>query len=109
MIVVFKMCDSVPSARYSSVCNVLRLCRISLIPTYRVYRLYDYIYRQRMPLTSSERHARSRNIAVISSSYIPIAVHVINNSASVLGIVISLYCPFCVSIPYEYTDVLVLK
>ena len=34
--VVFKMCDSVPSARYSSVCNVLRLGRISLIPTYRV-------------------------------------------------------------------------
>ena len=39
--VVFKMCDSVPSARYSSVCNVLRLWNISLIPTYRVYRLYD--------------------------------------------------------------------
>ena len=31
----------VPSARYSSVCNVLRLWNISLIPTYRVYRLYD--------------------------------------------------------------------
>ena len=28
------MRDSVPSARYSSVCNVLRLWRISLIPTY---------------------------------------------------------------------------
>ena len=39
--VVFKMRDSVPSARYSSVCNVLRLWRISLIPTYRVYGLYD--------------------------------------------------------------------
>ena len=35
------MRDSVPSVRYSSVCNVLRLWRISLIPTYRVYRLYD--------------------------------------------------------------------
>ena len=35
------MHDSVPSARYSSVCNVLRLWRIWLIPTYRVYRLYD--------------------------------------------------------------------
>ena len=49
MMVVFKMRDSVPSARYSSVCNVLRLWRISLIPTYRLYRLYDnlgiYIYR----------------------------------------------------------------
>ena len=49
------MRDSVPSARYSSVCNVLRLWRISLVPTYRVYLLYDiehiyaiyiYIYRR---------------------------------------------------------------
>ena len=38
---VLKMRDSVPSARYSHVCNVLRLWRIWLIPTYRVYRLYD--------------------------------------------------------------------
>ena len=59
MMVVFKMRDSVPSARYSSVCNVLRLWRISLIPTYniestdsmitwgyiyRIYRGYIYIY-----------------------------------------------------------------
>ena len=35
------MRDSVPSASYSSVCNVLRQWSISLIPTYRVYRLYD--------------------------------------------------------------------
>ena len=35
------MRDSVPSARYSSVCNVLRQWRIWLIPTHRVYRLYD--------------------------------------------------------------------
>ena len=41
MMVVFKMRDSVPSARYSSVCNVLRQWSISLIPTYRIYRLYD--------------------------------------------------------------------
>ena len=39
--VVFKMRDYVPSARYSPVCNVLRQWKISLIPTYRVYRLYD--------------------------------------------------------------------
>ena len=47
-VVVFKMRDSVPSVSYSSVCNVLRQWSISLIPTYRVYRLYDivgiYIY-----------------------------------------------------------------
>ena len=39
--VVFKMHDSVPSARYSPVCNVLCLWIIWLIPTYRVYPLYD--------------------------------------------------------------------
>ena len=40
--VLFKLRDSVPSTRYSSVCNVLRLLRISLIlPTYRVYQFYD--------------------------------------------------------------------
>ena len=39
--VVFKMRESVPSARYSSICNVLRQWNTSLIPIYRVYRLYD--------------------------------------------------------------------
>ena len=39
--VVFKMRDSVPSARYIHICNVLHLWRIWLIPTYKVYRLYD--------------------------------------------------------------------
>ena len=40
--VVFKMRDSGPiNARYSPICNVLRQWRTSLIPTYRVYRLYD--------------------------------------------------------------------
>ena len=36
-----KMRKSVPSARYSSICNVLRQWKTSLIPIYRVYRLYD--------------------------------------------------------------------
>ena len=40
--VVFKMRDSLPSARYSPICNVLRQWKTSLIPIYRVYRLYDY-------------------------------------------------------------------
>ena len=35
------MRDSVPSPRYSAICNVLREWKTSLIPTYRVYRLYD--------------------------------------------------------------------
>ena len=42
--VVFKMRGSVPSARYSSICNVLRQWKTSLIPIYRVYRLYDTAY-----------------------------------------------------------------
>ena len=33
------MLDSVPNARYSPVCYVLRQWKTSLIPTYRVYRL----------------------------------------------------------------------
>ena len=41
LMVVFKMRDSVPSARYSSICNVLRQWKTSLIPIYRVYGLYD--------------------------------------------------------------------
>ena len=39
--VVFKMREGVPTARYSPVCNVLRQWKTSLILTYRVYRLYD--------------------------------------------------------------------
>ena len=35
------MRDSLPSARYSPICNVLRQWKTSLIPIYRVYRLYD--------------------------------------------------------------------
>ena len=38
------MSDSVPSASYSIVCNVLRQWRIWLIRTYRVYRLYDICF-----------------------------------------------------------------
>ena len=41
--VLFKMRDSLPSARYSPVCNVLRQWKTSLILTYRGYRLYDYV------------------------------------------------------------------
>ena len=43
--VVFKMRESVPTAGYSPVCNVLRQWKTSLILTYRVYRLYDRVYR----------------------------------------------------------------
>ena len=40
--VVFKMRESVPTARYSSVCNVLRQWKTSLILTYRVYHSMIY-------------------------------------------------------------------
>ena len=56
--VVFKMRDSVPSARYSRVCNVLRLRKIWLIPTYRVYRLYDKKKGQMAPFFYFARRAR---------------------------------------------------
>ena len=38
------MRESVPTSRYSPVCNVLRQWKTSLILTYRVYRLYDTIH-----------------------------------------------------------------
>ena len=38
------MRGSVPSARYSPVCNVLRQWKTSLIPIYIVYRLYDNVH-----------------------------------------------------------------
>ena len=38
------MCDIVPSARYSSVCNVLHQWRIWLTPTYRVYRMIELLF-----------------------------------------------------------------
>ena len=41
MMAEFKMCDSVPNARHSHVCNVLGLWKISLIPTCRAYQPYD--------------------------------------------------------------------
>ena len=49
--VVFKMRDSVPSARYSPMCNVLRQWKTSLIPTcvcvcVCLYVYYNYILEQ---------------------------------------------------------------
>ena len=33
--------ENVQFSRYLCLCNVLRICNIRAIPTYRVYRLYD--------------------------------------------------------------------
>ena len=51
------MRDSVPSPRYSAICNVLRQWKTSLIPTYRVYRLYDYALRAQIVNGESSRPA----------------------------------------------------
>ena len=34
--------ESVPFSRYLCLCNVLHICNIRAILTYRVYRLYDF-------------------------------------------------------------------
>ena len=49
--VVFKMRDSLPRARYPPICNVLSQWKTLLIPIYRVYQLYDYICIHAPPVT----------------------------------------------------------
>ena len=52
------MRESVPTARYSPVCNVLRQWKTSLILTYRVYRLYDsysYSYKTEKTFKNEQR------------------------------------------------------
>ena len=53
------MRDSVPSPRYSPVCNVLRQWKTSLIPTYRVYRLYDTFVDTKSSVTFSIANAHT--------------------------------------------------
>ena len=65
------MRDSVPSARYSPVCNVLRQLKTSLIPTYRVYRLYD-IY---VPDNHNSQVAKGMFAIIIHSKGIPIVTN----------------------------------
>ena len=65
--VVFKMRDSLPSPRYSPVCNVLRQWKTSLIPTYRVYRLYDY----------SDSHTHTHKVALFCDIIIIIIIIII--------------------------------
>ena len=69
------MRDSVPSGSYSSVCNVLRQWNIPLIPTYRVYRLYDmYMYTStRIYSTASPSTKRSPLLNIVApQKWIPI-------------------------------------
>ena len=64
------MRDSVLSARYSSVCNVLRQWSISLIPTYRVYRLYDIVLQ--WTLTNPNSLVPAATKTVLISEFVPI-------------------------------------
>ena len=63
------MRESVPIARYSPVCNVLRQWKTLLILTYTVYQLYDiyiynYIYIYTRPKKHLEIEQRSKDAAV---------------------------------------------
>ena len=42
--VTVRSLESVHSLRYFRFCNVLHIWTIRAIPTYRVYRLYDYVF-----------------------------------------------------------------
>ena len=60
------MRESVPTARYSPVCNVLRQWKTSLILTYRVYRLYDKRLIERLHLNTRAYISRaSRSCAIL--------------------------------------------
>ena len=65
--VVFKMRDSVPSLRYSPVCNVLRQWKTSLIPTYSLP--YDYIFYE-LSYASLHLEGCCSNYALILHKYI---------------------------------------
>ena len=40
--------ESVPFSRYLCLCNVLHICNMRAIPTYRAYRLYDMSSRDKL-------------------------------------------------------------
>ena len=77
------MRDSLPSARYSPICNVLRQWKTSLIPIYRVYRLYDtyiivhkdscnFIETSPVPRTWKFLDSRAHRVNVSSTLFIDI-------------------------------------
>ena len=67
--VVFKMRESVPTAGYSPVCNVLRQWKTSLILTYRVYRLYDILLYNCMACELSKMREYTSHSIVIKFNY----------------------------------------
>ena len=93
MMVVFKMRDSVPSARYFSVWNVLRLWNISLIPTYRVYRLYDTLLCWYLQLSVANVAITALiMITIIGQSQRNVTSSVINSNEMTLSLCAKVYC-----------------
>ena len=79
------MRESVPTARYSPVCNVLRQWKTSLILTYRVYRLYD-INIGKIRIIQQTREARSaRQLAKYNNNFTNFKVikHIIESVDSI--------------------------
>ena len=76
------MRESVPIARYSPVCNVLRQWKTSLILTYRVYRLYD-IYKtvktfkneQRSKDAAAKKRPNTSGVGKINNYYEDIYIY----------------------------------
>ena len=80
------MHDSVPSSSYSSVCNVLCQCSILLIPTYRVYRLYDiHFYVALMKLTVVSINTEGNTIFSYYNMFLYVALIVVGNLQYKLG------------------------
>ena len=81
------MRESVPTARYSPVCNVLRQWKTSLILTYRVYRLYD-IYKtektfkneQRSKDAAAKKRPNTSGVGKINNYYEDIYIPPYNNT-----------------------------
>ena len=101
--VVFKMRESVPIARYSPVCNVLRQWKTSLILTYRVYRLYDKNKNKNKNKKPKWRFLTSRGAHVNCAIMAILYTHAIGNQPSNTMVVfkmresvpIARYSPVC--------------
>ena len=74
MMVAFKMRDSLPSARYSPICNVLRQWKTSLIPIYSLFKKDVHL----------RNDARTIIYIIIYNNYIYIDTRALNRLGSSL-------------------------
>ena len=80
------MRESVATARYSPVCNVLRQWKTSLILTYRVYRLYDirpkkhFKNEQRSKDAAAKKRPNTSGVGKINNYYEDISIPPYNNT-----------------------------